>query len=375
VIRVDLVDPTAYTPPYDHALAAALARGGADVRLVTSRFAYGAAPVADGYGTAELFYRHARGPAGSRRRTASKAAEHLPDMLRYRRLAGAAEVVHFQWLMVPALDLRLLRDRPVVLTIHDPLARGRLDRLLATQRLLASLPAVVVHTEAGRRRLLAQGLDSERVHVIRHGAFTHLLPLADDARLPPELATAGGARQGPGHRPVALCFGLVRPYKGIETLLQAWQAVDGAELWIVGRPLFDIASLRAAAPPSVTFVPRFVSDSEQAALFNRADLIVLPYARGARFGFSGVLATALGFGRAAVVSDVEGFAEPVELGAARAVPAGDADALGSVLSELIGDPEQRARLAAAAVAAARGKYSWDAVARATLDLYERIRRR
>jgi glycosyltransferase involved in cell wall biosynthesis len=76
-----------------------------------------------------------------------------------------------------------------------------------------------------------------------------------------------------------------------------------------------------------------------------------------------------------VVSDVEGFAEPVELGAARAVPAGDADALGSVLRELVGDPEQRSRLAAAARAAARGPYSWDAVARATLDLYERIRPR
>src|SRR6202000_2601973 len=105
--------------------------------------------------------------------------------------------------------------------------------------------------------------------------------------------------------------------------------------WIVGRPLSDLAALRAAAPANVRFVPRFVSDSEQAALFDRADLVVLPYARGARFGFSGVLATALGFGRAAVVSDVDGFAELVGLGAARAVPAGGAGALGEVLRELL----------------------------------------
>ena len=37
-VRVDIVDPAAYTPPYDHALAGALARAGADVELVTTRF-------------------------------------------------------------------------------------------------------------------------------------------------------------------------------------------------------------------------------------------------------------------------------------------------------------------------------------------------
>ena len=65
-MRVDVVDPSAYTPPYDHALCAALARAGADVRLVTSRFAYGAVPRAEGYAVDERFYRGApaRGRAG-----------------------------------------------------------------------------------------------------------------------------------------------------------------------------------------------------------------------------------------------------------------------------------------------------------------------
>jgi len=359
VIRVDLVDPPAFSPPYDHALAAALARAGADVRLVTSRFAFGATPPPDGYRTDELFYRHARGRAGSRVRTAAKALEHVPDVLRYRA-AAAADVVHFQWLPVPWLDLRLLPDRPVVLTIHDPIAH-------APAQLLRRLPAVVVHTEGARRAVVEQGLAPDRVHVIRHGAFTHLTRLAAQAALPRELTA--------GDRPVALYFGLIRPYKGIETLLEAWRGVEGAELWIVGRPLFDITSLRAAAPASVRFVPRFVSDAEQAALFDRADLVVLPYARGARFGFSGVLATALGFGRAAVVSDVDGFTELIELGAARGVPAGDAGTLGRVLGELLGDPSQRERLAAEARAAAKGPYSWDTAARATLELYETIRPR
>ena len=54
-MRVLLADPPAFTPPYDHALASALARAGADVELVTSPFRFGDAPAADGYRRSELF--------------------------------------------------------------------------------------------------------------------------------------------------------------------------------------------------------------------------------------------------------------------------------------------------------------------------------
>jgi hypothetical protein len=43
-MRVHIVDPSAFTPPYDHALSAALAGAGADLELITSRFGYGAVP-------------------------------------------------------------------------------------------------------------------------------------------------------------------------------------------------------------------------------------------------------------------------------------------------------------------------------------------
>ena len=55
-VHVQLVDPPAYSPPYDHSLAAALARAGADVELLTSRYPYGAAPDQGGYAVREHFY-------------------------------------------------------------------------------------------------------------------------------------------------------------------------------------------------------------------------------------------------------------------------------------------------------------------------------
>src|ERR671914_2394284 len=55
-VRVQLIDPSGDVLPYDHALAAALARRGAEVELVTSRFVHGPAPAADGYEVSEIFY-------------------------------------------------------------------------------------------------------------------------------------------------------------------------------------------------------------------------------------------------------------------------------------------------------------------------------
>src|ERR1044071_4876045 len=118
-MKVQLLDPSAFTPPYDRALAAALARGGAEVELLTSHFLYGAVPAAEGYRVEERFYRRsaARGLDASAR-VPFKALEHVPDMLRFRRDADA-DVVHYQWLPVPALDLHLLpKLRPRVMTAH-----------------------------------------------------------------------------------------------------------------------------------------------------------------------------------------------------------------------------------------------------------------
>jgi glycosyltransferase involved in cell wall biosynthesis len=367
-MRVQIVDPSAFTPPYDHALSAALARAGAEVELVTSHFAYGEVPAADGYELRELFYRRSIGAPGSRLRRAGKLASHVPDMLRYRRLAAGADVVHLQWLTAPVLDVHLLPDRPLVLTAHDLLPREpRAGQVRAQRQLFDRVGALIVHSEYGRRRLVGRlGVPEAKVHVIHHGAFEHVAAFAGGA-LPPELA--GGAGEG---GPVVLFFGLLRPYKGLETLLRAWRGIDGAQLWIAGRPMMDLAPLRAVATDGVRFVLRFVTDQEVTALFTRADVIVLPYARTERFDQSGVLATALAFGKSVVLTDVGGFSEVAAAGAARLVPAQDPAALHEALTELIGDPAARERLGASALAAARGAYSWDAAARATLAVYERV---
>jgi glycosyltransferase involved in cell wall biosynthesis len=352
-MRVSVVDPAAYTPPYDRALCAALARAGAEVELTTAPFPHGEVPPATGFTVREDFYRFA--PPGRGRRL-GRLLSHVPDMLRASR--RAADVVHFQWLPVQPLDTQLVRafPRPRVLTAHDVLPREPVrGQREAQRRLYQRMDAIVVHSEHGRARLVHElSLDPARVHIIPHG----VLRPAGDAPLPAEVTGFDGA--------VVLCFGLLRPYKGIDVLLEAWRGIEHAELWIVGAPRMDTAALRAAAPPGVRFVERFVTEGEAAALFRRADLAVLPYRE---IDQSGVLFTALGFGVPLVLTDVGGFPDIAAAGAAALVAPGDPRALHDELAALLADPARRATLRTSALRLADERHGWDAIARAHLDLY------
>ncbi len=367
-MRVQLVDPSAFTPPYDRALAGALARAGVEVELVTTRFLYGEVPPAEGYRVSERFYRRSaeRGLDASAR-LPFKAAEHLADMRRFRREADA-DVVHYQWLTMPALDARLLPPlRPRVMTAHYilPPRPSRRQRHSA-RRVFGRMDAVIAHSEHGAARLRDEvGLDPERVRVIPHGAFDYLTHLAEEKPLPEELQGAEG--------PVVLSFGLLRPYKGLENLLEAFARLGpGAELWIVGNPRMSVEPLRELAGRAagrVRLLTRFVEEAEIPAIFRAADLVVLPYLDAEH---SGVLYTGLAFGKPLVLSAVGGFPEVAATGAARLVEPGDPGALAGALAELLADGGARTRLASAALAAAAGPFSWAEAARRTLELYREL---
>src|SRR3954451_15563790 len=105
-VRVLLADPPAFTPWYDHQLAAALARAGADVELATSRFRFGDVPAPDGYRRSERFYPLSSRLFGrSRLRLPLKAVEHV-DVMRSLALARP-DVLHLQWLALPQADVHL----------------------------------------------------------------------------------------------------------------------------------------------------------------------------------------------------------------------------------------------------------------------------
>src|SRR6202011_4626856 len=92
LMRLALVDPLSYTPPYDHGLAAALARRGHELTLLAGPFLHGSVPEPVGYLREEVFLplsgRLFRPAPRSRLRLLLKGGEYLPRARRLlRRLA------------------------------------------------------------------------------------------------------------------------------------------------------------------------------------------------------------------------------------------------------------------------------------------------
>jgi glycosyltransferase involved in cell wall biosynthesis len=370
-MRVQVVDPPAYSPPYDHSLCAALSAAGAEVELVTSCYLYGPPPAQNGYRVNEAFYsRSAERGLDARGRRAYKLAEHLRDMAEYRRHAEDADVVHWQWFPVPGADRFLIAPkRPRVFTLHHylPAEPSRRQRR-AVRRRLESMDAVVMHSENGRRRVEEEfGVREGLVEVIPHGALDYLTRQPDERPLAPELAAVEG--------PVVLAFGIIRPYKGIDVLLRAFREIEGAELWIAGKPMMPkggMESLRELARQArgrVRIIDRFIPDAELPALVRRADFLVLPYRTVEQ---SGVLYTGLAFGKPMVLSAVGGFPEVAAHGAARLVQPGDEGELAGAVAELVASPAEREKLAAKAAEAAATHYSWAEIGRRHVELYERL---
>ena len=339
-MRVVLADPPAFTPPYDHELAAALARAGADVTLVTSRFRFGEVPAANGYHRRELFYPVSSRMFGrSRLRVPLKLAEHPVGLARLR--ATPADVLHVQWL-VPELDVRLLRPGvPSVFTAHDLLPRRTAARLDLWRRLLARFDRVVVHSERGRETLAPLGVDA---HVIPHPVFRSEPPRADDGR-------------------TVLALGVIRPYKGLADAVEATRRA-GARLLVAGDPLEPVEAYRA---DHVEWRLGYLPDAEIDRALGDATVAVFPYRP--ELDQSGALLRALGAGVPAIAYDVGGIAEPIKrFGAGRVVAPNDVAALAAAIEEVLADPEP----ARAGAQRAREDLTWDAAADAHLKLYDEI---
>jgi glycosyltransferase involved in cell wall biosynthesis len=344
-VRVLLADPPAFTPQYDHALAAALARAGADVELATSPFRFGELPPAEGYRRSARYYPLSSRLFGrSRLRLPLKALEHL-EVLRSLSFARA-DVLHLQWLAAPQVDVHLRFRAPSVFTSHDLLPRRTASRRDLWRRLLGRFDRVVVHSERGRETLAELGADAR---VIPHPVFPSRATREDD-----------GA--------TILALGVIRPYKGLADAIEATKRLPDARLLVAGDPAMPLDGLRAAE--RVEWRLGYLAEAELDRALSQSTVAVFPYR--AELDQSGALLQALGAGIPAVVYDVGGLGETVSaFGAGRVVPAGDVDALTDALRGLLADSAQLAA-ARAGAERARRELTWEASAARHLDLYREI---
>jgi glycosyltransferase involved in cell wall biosynthesis len=375
-LRVALIDPSLFTLPYDRNLARGLGALGHEVTL-HGRPLRREDNDASGVAFAPSFYRLAENPRAAalprRLRLGLKGIDHVLSMARLRRALARRppDVIHFEWLPLPAADRRLLGAfralAPLVFTVHDtvpfngaPSAAGQGDAQSACYALFDRL---IVHTEQGRARLQAAGVPAARIARV---------PMGFMDEVPRDLPA--DAMQG---EITFLMFGEIKPYKGVDLLIEAFARLppalrSQARLRVVGRPRMDPGPLRElAAQRGVAaqffLEPRFVPFEEIPALFGTGTVATFPYRE---IEASAVLPYAIAQGRPVLASRIGSFAEVLADGEhGLLVPPGNVDALAGAMARLIGERDFAARCAANVRALARAMPDWEEIGRMTADVY------
>lgn len=264
----------------------------------------------------------------------------LPSIIRAVRFLRRQrpEIVILQWwtgavlhsYLVIALVARTL-GAAIVIEFHETQdtgearllgASGYLNRL--GRLVVARSAGFVVHSEYDRRQVEAMfDVAGKPVRVLPHGPFDHHAepePLTQRAEHAPaehraELTAPEDGSRLARRRPIRiLFFGTIRPYKGLETLVAAFdelpdELASKLELLVVGETWegWTEPLRRIEASPRrdrITLVNRYVTDDEVGRFFAEADVVALPYRRSSA---SGPLHIAMAYGLPVVLTDVGGL--------------------------------------------------------------------
>jgi glycosyltransferase involved in cell wall biosynthesis len=294
------------------------------------------------------------------------------------------DIIHVQWTplvkKVP-FELWLLKFAKrlgikLVYTVHNLLPHDSGTRFLSLfKRTYSEMDALICHTEEAKNHLVHEFLvDPQRIWVIPHGPLLHDLKR--------DSIQVAKSRLGlPADVPLVLWQGFIRPYKGLDFLLQAWRKIAArglrASLLIAGtgerEMLEDLQEqvTRLGLQESVRLDLRFVPDKELATYYEAADILTYPYRDVTT---SGALMTALTYNKAIVATNLPGFREILRDKAnALLIDYGDVDSLANSLAILIREPEERRRLAAGLTALSDFN-KWDRIAKETRQCYAAVLR-
>jgi glycosyltransferase involved in cell wall biosynthesis len=236
------------------------------------------------------------------------------------------DVVVFQWwtgAVLPSylylLGVARRGGARVILEFHEDQDTGEaslplVERIVrpGLRRLIGFADYYVVHSEWDKDRLCKQfSLDPAAVSVIPIGPFE--MGRADE--LPPGVEPARGS-SGTHETITVLFFGTIRPYKGLEDLIDAFGLLprhEGVEwrLLVVGETWegWDLPERKIRSSPfagDIEFINRYVTDAEIPGLYSRADIVALPYHRSSA---SGPLHLTMQLGLPVVITDVGGLSE------------------------------------------------------------------
>jgi starch synthase len=273
------------------------------------------------------------------------------------------DVIHCQESLNYAftIALRFFRHIPFVLTIHDHILHSGTKEpghAKPHRTHLRQMPdAVIVHGERirGESEALFPWLKN-RITSIPHG------PLGD----------ATPSVKNEWEKGAILFFGRIEKYKGLFYLIEAVNILKkkgvAVRAIIAGRGN-DLDNHRETIRNNSSFelIERFIEKDETRELFERVNVVVLPYTDATQ---SGIVALALQYGRPVVATDVGSIGDVVRNGVNGVlVPPMDAEALAEAIELLIEDQTLATQYGKNAKGLAQGEFSWKVIAKETADVY------
>lgn len=241
-------------------------------------------------------------------------------------------------------------EQPVVTTLHAIVAEPSAPQRFVMGEIARLSTRLVVTSHCGRKLLRdVHGVSAKRIDLIPHGVPT--TPSYEESR----------KQTGMGVEPTLLTFGLLRPEKGIEHVIAALPAIasrhPSVRYVVAGithprehavrgeayRRSLEALTERLGVERHVTFHDRFVEASDLPPLVAAADVHVTAYLEEGKIT-SGTLAHALGAGKAIVSTPFRYAKDVLDGGRGILVPPGDAAALATAITRLLGDPYERLQL-------------------------------
>lgn len=182
----------------------------------------------------------------------------------------------------------------------------------------------------------------------------------------------------PGMRNL-LFFGLIRDYKGLDILLDAFGKLDsGYQLIVAGEPYGSFVKYRniidmSPAKDRIRLFTRYIKDSEVKVFFSASDLSVLPYRSATQ---SGISAIAYHFEVPMVVTDVGGLRQSIgDCGTGLVAPKADADCVVREIRTYFSDANLKT-LCVNSIRAEKDRLSWRTFSKRLLEfsdnLYKKI---
>ncbi len=273
-----------------------------------------------------------------------------------------------------ALTLARLLGLKLVYTVHNlnhHEGRSPLLNRLANHLIFRLAHAVHVHDITVAEEIRQRFGRHRRVFVIPHGSYLGAYP---DGVEQGEARAALREKKIPIPDDVFLFLflGQVRPYKGLELLIEAFRGLDApqARLLIVGKAeapdyATHIRELARQDPRIITHMT-YISDDALQYFFRSADVCVLPYRH---ITTSGAALLAFTFEKPIIAPALGPFLELAAEGRGLLYPPGDVSGLTAVLRAALNGALESAPARVRAYAHA---HNWPTLARAHVRIYERL---